>query len=79
MQEILEKKNEFLKPHQNNQNTESSKNVEKHENSFDELKNIQNAENKSGEISIDDIGVQDKSRIDDDLLQIPAFLRRQAN
>ena len=48
-------------------------------NSIDEFKNVKNAEIKSEEIEFDDIRVQEKSQLDDDLLQIPAFLRRQAN
>ena len=32
-----------------------------------------------GEIELDDIRVQERGKLDDDLLQIPAFLRRQAN
>ena len=79
MQEILEKKNEFLKPHQSNQNIDHIKTDEKMDNSIDEFNNVKNEEIKSEEIELDDIRVQERGKLDDDLLQIPAFLRRQAN
>ena len=79
MQEILEKKNDFLKPHPSNQNINYSKQNDKQENLNDQFTNVKNSEIKSEEIELDDIRLQEKGQLDDDLLQIPAFLRRQAN
>jgi len=79
MQEILNKKNDFLKPNNSVQNTESGSLVENEKNIIEKMQDSQNSENKSGDIELDDLRIQEKTQLDDDLLQIPAFLRRQAN